>query len=393
MAYFRNRAVNLLNLHYGIHAAALSGGGAFYFVYFLKNGFSPATVLVFVAAVLLGRFLMRPFILPAGVRWGVRRLLIVGTLVGAIQYPLLAEVVGVGPLLYALCILAAIGDTIYWTSYHAYFAALGDQEHRGHQLGAREALTTMVGIISPLATGLILVAFGPRWAFGLTAVVQILAAVPMLGTPDVSVRREAAGVLKTARPAMLLFLADGWIQTGYLIVWQMGLFLSLGENYVSYGGALAMAALVGAAGGMVLGRSLDSGHGLKAVWVAMGLLMFVIAMRAASLGHPSWAVAANALGALVNALYMPTFMTAVYTPSKQSPCPLRFQMATEGSWDAGGASAALVMALLISRGVSLSAVILISLLGAVGSLIILRRYYAGATPADAAAAGDGERSR
>ena len=162
MAFFRNRAVNLLNLHYGIHAAALSGGGAFFFVYFLKNGFAPATVLLFIAAVLFGRFLIRPLILPVGVRWGVRRLLILGTLVVAIQYPMLAEVAGVGPLLIALCIVSAIGDAIYWTSYHAYFAALGDHEHRGHQLGAREALTAIVGIVSPLATGLILVEFGPR---------------------------------------------------------------------------------------------------------------------------------------------------------------------------------------------------------------------------------------
>src|SRR5262245_9575153 len=32
MAYFRNTTVNLLNLHYGIHCLALSGGGAFFLV-------------------------------------------------------------------------------------------------------------------------------------------------------------------------------------------------------------------------------------------------------------------------------------------------------------------------------------------------------------------------
>lgn len=29
MAYFRNSAVNLLNVHYGIHSIAMSSGGAF----------------------------------------------------------------------------------------------------------------------------------------------------------------------------------------------------------------------------------------------------------------------------------------------------------------------------------------------------------------------------
>ena len=30
MAFFRNSTVNLLNLHYGVHALAISGGGAFF---------------------------------------------------------------------------------------------------------------------------------------------------------------------------------------------------------------------------------------------------------------------------------------------------------------------------------------------------------------------------
>ena len=38
MAFFRNSTVNLLNLHYGIHALALSGGGAFWGVFLLRAG-------------------------------------------------------------------------------------------------------------------------------------------------------------------------------------------------------------------------------------------------------------------------------------------------------------------------------------------------------------------
>ncbi|HAN64284.1 MAG TPA: hypothetical protein DCQ79_10580, partial [Rhizobiales bacterium] len=51
---------------------------------------------------------------------------------------------------------------------------------------------------------------------------------------------------------MKLFLADGWIAAGYFFVWQIALFLSLGESYVAFGGALALAALVGAASGMLI---------------------------------------------------------------------------------------------------------------------------------------------
>src|SRR6476661_5420513 len=60
MAFFRDRAVNLLNLHYGIHSIALSGGGAFFAVYLLKAGVSLPWVLASLSLILAGRLLIRP---------------------------------------------------------------------------------------------------------------------------------------------------------------------------------------------------------------------------------------------------------------------------------------------------------------------------------------------
>jgi hypothetical protein len=44
-------------------------------------------------------------------------------------------------------------------------------------------------------------------------------------------------------------MADGWIAAGFFFVWQMALFLALGESFTAYGGAMALAALVGAVSG------------------------------------------------------------------------------------------------------------------------------------------------
>jgi hypothetical protein len=189
-------------------------------------------------------------------------------------------------------------------------------------------------------------------------------------------------------PAVLLFMADGWIAACYLTIWQMGLFLALGENYLSYGSALAAAAFVGAIGGMLLGRHIDAGHGGRAAWLAIGSLAFSIALRAAVLGHPALAIVVNALGALISCLYVPTLMTAVYNQSKSSRCTLRFHVATEGGWDIGGASASLISAAMFSQGIPLSAGILLALVGACGSLVLMRRYFADRTvePASSRAA-------
>jgi DHA1 family inner membrane transport protein len=376
MAYFRNTAVNWLNLHYGIHAVAVHGGGAFFGVYLLKAGVALPVVLLSLAAILAGRFIIRPIIVPLAVRYGIKPLLIAGTLITGLQFPLLAEVGGVGPALFMLCFVASLSDTFYWTTYHAYYAVLGDDEHRGHQLGVREALVAIVGIVSPLATGVALVTLGPRVAFGAVAIAQILSAVPFFWTPNVAVARHVPGALKASLSGILLFAADGWMSAGYLFAWHLALFRSLGENFVSFGGALAAAALIGALAGIVLGRHIDAGHGRKILWLAVSALAFTIVLRAVAVGNAPLAVAANAIGALVACLYTPTLMTAVYNLAKRSPCPLRFHVATEGGWDAGGAFGCLFAALLIGLELSLPVAIIPALVGVAASIILLRRYYA-----------------
>jgi hypothetical protein len=377
MAFFRNDTVNLLNLHYGIHALALAGGGAFYFAFMLEAGVPASAVLGALALILAGRFVIRPLLLVPARRFGLKPLVIAGTVLSSLQYPLLAEVHGVGWPLLLLCAVSSVGDTVYWTSYHAYFAALGDAEHRGQQIGAREAIAAVVGIIAPLVTGWALVQLGPQIAFDATALVLLLAALPLLGTPNVRVAAAVPGTLREALPGVLMFLADGWIGVGYYFVWQMALFLSLGESFTAYGGAMALAALVGAASGLLLGRLIDLGHGRRAVWIACASLAAVTILRAAAYGNPLLAVAANALGALVPALYIPTLMTAIYNLAKSSRCVLRFHIATEGGWDAGGTSASLLAAGLLWAGAPLSLAILLALVGTAAALVLLRRYYDG----------------
>lgn len=375
MAFFRNSTVNLLNLHYGVHALALSGGGAFFAVFLLRAGVPAPAVLVSLAAILLGRFLIRPAIVPLARRFGVKPLLIAGTILTALQYPLLAEVDGVGWHLFVLCIVSSIGDTFYWTTYHAYFASLGDAEHRGHQIGAREAIAAIVGIASPLLTGWALVTLGPRVAFGATTVVLMLSAAPLFLTPNVAVANLAPGAFKASLPGVLMFAADGLMASGYHFVWQIALFASLGESFTAFGGAMAIAAVAGAICGLALGRYIDAGHGRWVVFLASGTALATILARSAGHGDPTLAVMANAAGALVAAVYTPTIMTAVYNQSQASPCTLRFHVATEGGWDMGGAAGCLAAAGILYSGASLSAAILVSLGGVVAAFALMRRYY------------------
>jgi hypothetical protein len=375
MAFLRNGTINLLNLHYGIHALAINAGGTFFVVFLLKAGVATPAVLAAVAFILAVRFLVRPLVLVLATRWGLLPLVALGTLVSALQFPVLAEVHGVDLWLLAACLVASVGETFYWTSYHAYFASLGDAEHRGHQIGAREALASLAAIVGPLAGGWALATLGPRIAFGVVAIVQILSALPFLGTRNVIVARTVPGAYRAAWRGVALFAADGWVGAGHAFVWPIALFLSLGESFTAFGGALALAALVGAVGGLVLGRHIDAGHGGRAVWLACGSFALLTIFRALSTENAALAVAANACGALVYCVYIPTLMTAVYNQAKSAPCTLRFHIATEGGWDLGGAAGCLVAALLAAAGLPLATIILLSLGGIAFVFILLRSYY------------------
>jgi MFS transporter, DHA1 family, inner membrane transport protein len=145
--------------------------------------------------------------------FGLKPLVIAGTLMLALTYPILAEVQGVGPVLLLLVGVAAVGEILYWPAYNAYFASLGDSEHRGHQVSAREAMVAAVSVIAPVLGTWALVTFGPQPMFAAVGVVQALAVLPLAGVPNVAVKRVAPGALRWARPGIVLYALDAWFDS------------------------------------------------------------------------------------------------------------------------------------------------------------------------------------
>jgi DHA1 family inner membrane transport protein len=72
MAFFRNRAINLLNLHYGIHCITLYGGGVVLFGLPAAGGvYRSPGVLGSLALILVGRFALRPLVIRCCATLGV----------------------------------------------------------------------------------------------------------------------------------------------------------------------------------------------------------------------------------------------------------------------------------------------------------------------------------
>ncbi len=380
LSLFRNDAINRANLHYGIQQLAQSGAGVFVFVYLLHAGVSVPLTLCTLAATLGLRFALRPIVLPIARHSGIRTTLVIGTLLEAAMFPILPAVKGPDAALLAVILVGALGGVFYWTSLHAYFAAVGDVELRGGQLGVREAISAVTGVVAPLIGGWALVHVGPAASFAGAALVEAMATIPLLAAPQVSVPYEAPGGFRAALRGAMLMAADGWFNAGFTYVWQIALFVTLGHSYTAYGGAMALAGVAGAAFALGIGRLIDLGHARRTVVIAYTTAGAVIVLKAAAYGTPWLATVANALGPIVAATMTPVMMSRVYNLAKLSPCPMRFTIATEGGWDLGCGGGCLVAAGLIWAGLPLSAAILLSLAGAAASAALLMRPGGASTP-------------
>lgn len=382
MSFFANDAMNRVTLHSSIQALAQGAGGVFVFVFLLKAGVSTPLVLCTLAAMTLGRFCLRPLVLYVARRRGLLATFIAGTVLEAAIFPLLPYVHGPGALLALIIAVSALGSVLYWTSYHAYFASLGDSAKRGSQIGVRAAAIALINILAPWLGGWALSTQGPVWTFYAVAVIQALAIAPLIGGPNPVVASSAPGGYSAARLAVILQASDGWFGAGFYYVWQIALFIALGEHFAIFGGAMALAGLVGSIGSLMIGRYIDLGHGRMWVGVAYAACASVVMLKAASLGAPFLAVAANALSTVAAMLLEPVMMTPIYNLAKASPCPLRFHMATEGGWDVGCGAGCLTAAAMAWAGLPLSAGVLLALGGAAVGFAFLLRAYArsGAAP-------------
>ena len=385
MAFFSNHAVNRINAHSAVQAIASSGAGVFFVVLLLRHGLSISNALMTVAGVMVLRYVMRPLVLPVAKRFGLKPLLMAGVLALAAQYPLLALVRGVDATLALLMAVAALGDVLYWSSYNAYFAAVGDVENRGRQLGVREALNAAAGVLAPLASASALLIMGPAPIFMGAGLIQAAAVLPLIGAPNVAIGARALADPGAHRLGAILYAADGWFDACFVFVWQVALFVSLGGDLAAFGGAAAFAGLIGIVGSPILGRLLDKGDAVRAVPYAYGFAAAMVLLRAASVHSPWFALGAHALGGLAMPLLAPVVGVATYNIAKAAACPLRFQIAAEGGRDIGCALACLAVAAFVGAGLSLGFALLFALPPLLLGAGLIRHHFAVRLRADRAA--------
>ncbi len=373
MATFKNKTFNLVYIHAALQALVMHGGEGFAFVYLLKAGISTPVVLLCIAAMFASRLLFRKAVLPVALRFGLRNTLIVSVIVEGASYLLLPMVTGLGPLLYLYLAVWAASSSFYWTTYHAYVAQIGNSEHSGAQVSAMEFFGMLAGIASPLLMGFLLTWFSPWAGFGFIALAMVLAAVPFMFGPEVSVAPNVPLNSGPSFTAQTVMFADGLRAAGTHFLWLIVLFLTLNSNFAAFGGALALAGVTGAFMGLFVGKWIDVGKGVNAARFGYGAMTLSSIVKCFGFHIPWTAVSANALYSAAWPSYATALNSQVYNLARRSPCTLRFHIVAEGGWDLGVSIGCGLAALMLYTGASFFWPLAIGVAGTVLGYFVLVR--------------------
>ena len=375
MRFFDNSAINRIYLHSGLHGLSEHVGGIFVFIFLLKAGITAHLVLLSLAALVLMRLGFRQLVLPFAARFGLRGALIFGIVVGALGYIPLGFISGISPALGLYIFLTAFGDAFYWASYHANSARFGDEDARGAQVSAVQLVYSLSNIIGPLFGGFALVYFGPVAAFLFAGTIRLIGALPLLATPNIPVNRNGSIDNKSYWFATSVYFFDGFGAAASGITWSLALFITLGENFQSYGLALAGAAIFGALMALGIGRLFDLGHHKWSTAIGMCAVCVFVFSAAIGYHNPVSAAVTLCIGAIAGPLYASVYNARVYNLAKASGEPLRFHVAGEGGWDIGCALGCCIAAFLIWQGLSFTWPMATGLLGTAGVWFTLHRSY------------------
>jgi MFS transporter, DHA1 family, inner membrane transport protein len=365
-----------INIHFALIAAGSTLADVFGIVYLYELNISFSSIFLVYGGIQLLRLLIRPLIVKWAARLGLKKSLIIGTLLSAGTYLILSQVHGISTWLGVFIVWSAISEAMYWTSYHVYFATLSTENKRGENIGTKEALVTVVKAFAPAASGLAIIHFGFSMSFALASVFVILAAIPLLFLPAIDTIqppsfKEAWG--SSDKRGFLAHFGNGLYGAG-LATWSLIVFL-LVTDYAIAGGLASLVIVFQVIAFLLIGRFIDRGHGRLIAHTALGLLAIVILGRIGLARDIPIIILFDIIYAVANCFYGPILDTILYNSTATAKSAWGFQLVSEASVDVGYLLSWVFGAVVTYFGASLYWMLAWSLGGIVVMLFVFRNYY------------------
>ena len=365
LVMFKNKNINLLNLHTGLQRFSNSIFDVFGAIYLLQLGISfPVVALVWAASFVLRMFL-RPLSLLMAQKIGLKRATIFGTIIGAGLFLVLAQVNGLTIWLYIFIVFLALYDITYWLPYHSYYAAVGNYKDRGKHVGVRGAFVTLFRAAAPIVGAVLISKFG-FWSLYLVAMISMLVSViPILFASDY--RQDTSMNFKRAlrsidKRGFLIQIGDGIVYNAHGFMWIIVLFF-LTKNIISFGWLIGFEVLLTAVLFLVLGDMIDKGKGRKILSIGIILFSLVILGRTFFVYTINAVIISQIAFAVAVVFYRSIFQTSFYNLAKKTKNTLWFNFFGEMGWDIGALIILVLSAVLVSLGLEIRYIMPFAIVG------------------------------
>lgn len=376
-AALTNKSINYLNVHFSFQRFAETIASTFGPIFLYQIGFSVSEIFLVWTASYLMRFILRPFYLQVLLKIGLKKSIVLGSILYCGLFPILSQVEGIGLWLLAFVIYYAILDIVYWLPYHVYFALAGDSEKRGKQAGMRAIFVSILGIFAPIVGGASLHFQG----FGATTLIGVLffalAILPLRYINDIKIPPMVSprDALKSiSKRGLAAYACYGFFHKSYRTVWVLVLFFMF-DNAFSTGVILSIAVILNVIISYIVGHSIDLQKNKKH-YLLGGLLFAACVIGKVFFGYTAAVIILlDAIFLIGGSLYGPHEDVAVYNGSKQSGQALWFQFFAETGWDIGTGIAAILVAWYAFYFPDLRYVMLISLLAIPCMLFVVSPSY------------------
>lgn len=366
----------LVNLHFFFLFLAFGFVESFGPVYFYKIGLSLSDIALYWALFFAIRVTIRPFVMDLCHKVGIRRLFLISIILFSGRYILYASVSAPGALMVALLVYESIASSVYWAMYHTYFAILSSSEKTGAQVAHRDIMLLSARLLAPFCTSLIIDGFGFSAAFMAGGVLSLISVFPIIKkiVPDTNFPKFSwKEALKIDRSGFILYATSGAHEYAHTFLWRIALFLQV-SNYVGFGLLLSLSILFQMIGTFVVGRHFDRTRGTRVATTGISILAVVLVFRATLPLSVPLIIALDFVFMLGQIMQSPYVSAINYKRSKASGNPLWFQFWSETGWDLACILTLGTASALLAYGVEIRSVMLLGLLGLLGTKLSIRRY-------------------
>ncbi len=315
------RQIRELYAFLAIFSLALAMITVFEPIFFYQLGFSVSKILGYYALHYSAYVLLMPWGAKFAARFGYEKSLVVSTPILAIYFLVLASLPARPELFWVAFVLLAAHKSFYWPAYHATFMAYSVDGNRGTEQGWQRLIIYGIGIIGPLAGGVVITWFGFPVLFVIVAGTLALAGIPLLRTREKQSGRTlsynaAWEIAKRPSERRLRWSTIGWAEhLVHTVIWPIWLFMVL-ESADMLGLVVSISVAIMTVWGFVVGELADRRTPRQVLqWGAVGLAGTYI-IRAVS-GTPISVIGADVLARVGNTSMEVPLLARLYKLGKQ----------------------------------------------------------------------------